>query len=397
MSTRTASAGRLAGADWATAALRALADAALSRCARRRIRLVQWLLAGLVYLGSGLVMHFGGVEPAQLATWSVFVALALATAFIALRSGWSERLSEPAMTQWQILIGVVAVNWGYLICGPVRTLALFPLFLMFAFGAFSLHWRRIVALTGIALASLALTMAWLDAHPELRRDAPGTSYRLLDQSNFLMALILLPALSAIAARLSTLRSRLRSQKHALQDALAQVQRLATVDELTGLPNRRAMMERLAGAQVVATQAGSGFCVVLVDLDDFKLVNDQLGHARGHEGPRAVAPVALHAMGNLGVVARWGGEEFLVLLGDASGVDPRRVVAQIQQGASLLQGASGPLRLSAGIARYDDRESVLDTVARADEAMYAAKRGGGNALRIAEPRLFDAPAAQFSTA
>ncbi len=367
-----------------TRPLQRLMDVLVSTDLRRRIRLLQWLVGSVVYIGAGLLMYSGiadgWMHASDLAAWSVFVAVSHLAAYFALRSGWSERLADPALTQWQIATGVIAVDWGYLICGPMRTVALFPLLLIFAFGAFSLHWRRILALTAFAVLTLALTVAAREAGM-VQRQWPQFESLPIDRGNFLMVLVLLPALSFIAARLSVLRSTLHRQKRALAQALAEVQRLATCDELTGLPNRRSMMERLAQAQADMRDGGAGFCVAVIDLDDFKQVNDRLGHAQGDELLRAFAREASGLLRGSDQLGRWGGEEFLLLLHGVEPGDARRVVERLQQQAATVDAATGPLRFSAGLARYRPGENVLDTVARADQAMYAAKRAGRNAVRI----------------
>lgn len=359
-------------------------DAVFSVDPRRRIRLLQWVVGSAVYIGAGLLMYSGiadgWMHARDLVPWSLFVGISHVAAYIGLRTGWSERLADPALTQWQIATGVIAVDWGYLICGPMRTVALFPLLLIFAFGAFSLHWRRILALTAFAVLTLALTV-WLREKGFVQRDWPAHESLPIDRGNFIMVLVLLPALSFIAARLSVLRSTLHQQKRALTQALAEVQRLATCDELTGLPNRRSMMERLAQAQADVLGGGACFCVAVIDLDDFKQVNDRLGHAKGDELLRAFAREAGGLLRGDDELGRWGGEEFLLLLHGVEPGDAKRIVERLQQRAATVDAATGPLRFSAGVARYRPGESVLETVARADQAMYVVKHSGRNAVRI----------------
>ncbi|WP_330970739.1 hypothetical protein, partial [Lysobacter sp. A3-1-A15] len=123
-----------------------------------------------------------------------FLVVAQLAVYVALRSGWSERLNDPALTAAQIVLGVVAVEWGYVICGPARSVTLLPLLLIFTFGAFSLSWRRILWLTVFALTSLIAVAAALHA------TRPGTGTWSLDNAelridltNVMMILILLPA------------------------------------------------------------------------------------------------------------------------------------------------------------------------------------------------------------
>ena len=95
------------------------------------MRLLQWCMAGSMYLGSGLVMAVGLDEgwthAALFRGWIGFVTAGLLASFVAIRLGWTERLRDPGLTTWQIVMGCLAVDWGYLMCGPLRTIALFPL------------------------------------------------------------------------------------------------------------------------------------------------------------------------------------------------------------------------------------------------------------------------------
>ena len=364
------------------------ADLLLSTDPRRRIRITQWLISVLVYVSTVLVLWFGALPGTalqeRLAQWAGFVALGEALFYLALRTGWSERFPDPALTSAQILFGVMCVNWGYLICGPIRTIALLPLLLIFAFGAFSLSWRRIMQLTAVALISLIATVATLNGTRTRAGAWTWSDVELrIDATNLLMILILLPALSLVAARLSNLRSRLRSQREALSAALGEVERLATRDELTGLANRRHAQERLAQEQQRFLRTRHSFSIAIIDLDDFKLINDRLGHAGGDDVLRVFATAAASALRACDLLARWGGEEFLVLLPGATGLQAQATLERVLQHVrSLPYDAGAPLSFSAGVAEYQADESLADLVSRADGCMYRAKRSGRNQVLLA---------------
>ena len=364
-----------------------LTDAILSTDPRRRIRLAQWLISVLVYVGSSLVLWFGiqqgWMDWSGLIAWFSFLTIGLASFYVALRTGWSERFADPALTAAQTVLGVIGVEWGYLICGPVRSVALFPLLLIFTFGAFSLSWRRIMWLTLFALVSLLGTITALQAsrHGIDTWSLDNADLRL-DLTNVLMIMILLPALSLVAARLSALRSRLSFQRAALTQALEEVQRLATHDELTGLVNRRHMQERLAQEQYRFQRQGHPFSIAVIDLDHFKQVNDVQGHAGGDEVLRAFAAEALSTLRTSDLIARWGGEEFLLLLPDTRGPQALASVERLLARVRSLPHANGPLlSFSAGVTEYRRDETVTDTVARADREMYEAKNSGRNTVRL----------------
>lgn len=354
---------------------------------RRRIRTRQCVFSLWVYAASGFVLWFNMRQQAgyegRFLGWCAFVVLGLALVYATIRSGWSERFADPALTTLQIALGVLVVEWGYVICGSARSLTLFPLLLIFVFGAFSLDWRRITWLTLFALASLVVCVATL----HVSRSGIG-SWSLADDdlrvdlSNVLMVLILLPAVSLVAARLSSLRSRLRLQRAELIEALREVRRLAINDELTGLANRRHMQERLEQERSRCQRTGCHFSIAVIDLDHFKRINDTQGHAAGDEVLRAFAAETVSTLRAADLLSRWGGEEFLLLLPDTHGDRAQASVTRLLEHVRRLPFPSGlSLSFSAGVTEYRPGETVPETVARADRQMYAAKQAGRDTVRL----------------
>lgn len=353
--------------------------------------MTQWLICVLVYLASALVLWFGmsqgWTNGSRLVAWCAFLALGLTTVYVALRTGWSERFADPALTAAQIALGVIGVEWAYLIAGPVRNIALFPLLLIFTFGAFSLDPRRIAWLTALTIASLVGCVLALNA---TRFGGQTWSFDdadlRVDLANLLMVMILLPALSLVAARLSSLRRKMSDQRAALTELLGKVQELATHDELTGLANRRHMLERLAQEQARSQRVGSPFSIAIIDLDHFKRINDTYGHDVGDTVLRMFAVQAAATLRASDVMARWGGEEFLLLLPDTRGAQAQAIVGRLlervrAQPQPQPQRGDRPLSFSAGVTEHRGGEVVADTVIRADREMYVAKRAGRNAVRL----------------
>ena len=363
-----------------------LLDLLASRLPRRRLRLLQWLIASLAYVGAGTLLvvgvRQGWMQTPALALWASFVGIVLLAGYAALRSGWSERFAEPSLTVWQLSMGVIAVNWGYVICGPMRTSALFPLMVIFAFGAFTLRYRQIAFLTVFAVASLFGAVAIRHLHPAFARVSDAVDPLAVDINNILMILVVLPALAVITARLSSLRKKLRDQREALKTALAEVERLAVTDELSGLPNRRSIMEALARSTALAERGVAPFCVALVDLDHFKQVNDALGHAAGDAVLQRFAMIAGRTIRETDLLGRWGGEEFLLILPGASSTTAQAVLQRLQAAVRDTVLAGRAVTCSAGVAGFRRGESSATLLARADEAMYAAKHAGRDRVILA---------------
>jgi diguanylate cyclase (GGDEF)-like protein/PAS domain S-box-containing protein len=160
-----------------------------------------------------------------------------------------------------------------------------------------------------------------------------------------------------------------------------MKRLAYRDELTGLPNRNSLTDRLALELAHARRNRGSLAVLFVDLDDFKGVNDSFGHHAGDELLRRVAARLRDALRECDTVARLGGDEFTVLLpGVGSTHDAKLVAEKLLQALAIPVAFEGQLlrtHASIGIAIHprdgDDSETILR---RADEAMYRAKSAGG---------------------
>lgn len=161
--------------------------------------------------------------------------------------------------------------------------------------------------------------------------------------------------------------------------LGQLSHTARHDALTGLLNRRAIEEILLQETARATRSGRGFAVAMIDLDHFKGINDRFGHAAGDEVLQSMA-TALHArLRTSDTLARWGGEEFLVLL---PGTDPEaaaRVGEQLRAVAAdtplLRDGETIRVTLCVGVAGWAGEADPSMVVDRADDALYRAKREG----------------------
>jgi diguanylate cyclase (GGDEF)-like protein len=170
----------------------------------------------------------------------------------------------------------------------------------------------------------------------------------------------------------------------LSAALQLVQHEAETDSLTGQPNRRALDELLKQQVKVAQHAGRVFSVLLLDIDHFKLVNDTHGHGVGDDTLRAFAQRVREHLRQGDTCARYGGEEFVVVLPGTTLVAALEVAERLRRGVAGAPLVSVPLvraTVSIGAAQHGADETAEQLLARADSAVYAAKRGGRNQVRV----------------
>ncbi|MHB8743901.1 MAG: GGDEF domain-containing protein [Sulfuricaulis sp.] len=181
-------------------------------------------------------------------------------------------------------------------------------------------------------------------------------------------------------------SLIKADSERLRDELNKVRLLSLTDEFTGLPNRRAFMRRLQDEISRAQRYGSPLALAMIDLDEFKAINDVHGHAAGDAILRCYSCEALTVLRHHDLVARYGGEEFAVLLPNTSQRGATAAITKVQARAREIkceyQDKMFPLpTFSTGIALYSQSETYTDLIDRADRALYRAKRLGRNRIEL----------------
>lgn len=168
---------------------------------------------------------------------------------------------------------------------------------------------------------------------------------------------------------------------ALERELEQVSGLVQEDELTGVLNRRGLEDAYQREAARADRAGSPLCVGLLDIDNFKQVNDTLGHQTGDEALQHLVRVTRRTMRPSDVLARYGGEEFVLLLPETQQEEAVEVMVRLQRNLTkaffLHDNERVLITFSAGVALRQSGEPESDVIGRADKALYAAKRSGKN--------------------
>lgn len=348
----------MVGYDYLFTALSLLAAIAVSsvalRVASREELTARYLGLGAVAMGAGIcAMHYIGMHAMALSpgivwNWGLVAASAgiaiTASAVALLIFFWLRTRDGAAAFAWQI---AAAVTMGVAIAG--------------------MHY------TGMAAASFQVGVVCLSSD-----GLGGTTLGFLVGMASLVLLSMTLLTSVLDARMQSKANRLAVS---LQEANQRLQHLAFRDPLTLLPNRLVFEEELANSVQRAEQQGGRIAVMFIDLDGFKPVNDSFGHATGDEVLRQVGA----RLGTLAcpgdVIARVGGDEFLMLLADnpdrdaAAGMAVR--IKDIVCAPYTAEGREVRLSCSIGIVLYPDHGPSARLLTNADAAMYAAKRAGGS--------------------
>ena len=171
----------------------------------------------------------------------------------------------------------------------------------------------------------------------------------------------------------------------------QLVRLANHDGLTGLPNRRRTAELANDALAAATDSDKPLTIAIIDMDHFKFINDRCGHATGDYVLREFARLGRESLRTDDALGRWGGEEFLLIMPDATA---EVAIATLERLRTLVFGIGLPpsgaglrVSMSAGLATRDMQVRSLDElIARADAALYVAKNEGRDLVRVADEKF-----------
>lgn len=169
----------------------------------------------------------------------------------------------------------------------------------------------------------------------------------------------------------------------LRASRSDLERLSVTDPLTGLNNRRRMMETLENEVRRSRRLGHAFAVLIADVDDFKRYNDSHGHPAGDEVLVRTAGVIGDTVRDVDFVARYGGEEFFILLPELRASDAVVLAETLKRRIALQQFAGGGVTLSIGVAEFPGHgDSGEALIAAADTALYEAKRAGKDRVAVA---------------
>ena len=308
--------------------------------------------------------------------------------YFTIRSGINKRFDDPSLTFVQIAVPAVLGLYLMYFAGEARSTFLLLGVTMFAFGMFRFKVRDFIALAIFILLGYAILIVLLYRYSST---VVNLKFEFLQWLAFAVTLV---QFSFLANFIGGLRNKvvaknqeLAKQNVELENALKRIGDMAIRDELTGVHNRRYLMERIIEENQRCNRYGSTYCLCMLDIDFFKRVNDTHGHLVGDEVLREVAMVAANSLRGTDFFGRFGGEEFIIALINTS-IDGAMIIAErVRQKIAEMTfdeiHQSLQVTVSIGVAAHVSKEDPAQTLKRADDALYRAKDSGRNRCVIAE--------------
>lgn len=354
-------------------------DVLLGTDKHQRIRSAQAALAGVLMLACVAELTFlatsGIVELRYLGLWSGFCIVGTLVFFVLIRSAYSLRYKDPSLAVAQMLYAIACNLAAFVMAGQARGGTLPMLAVVLMFGIFGLSMRQVLSVAIYALALFGAAILLMLKNPSTPEPAA------LLGAYFFMICIVLSGTTFLTWRLQQMRKHMHAQKRRLTLALAQIQLTSTRDELTSTINRRHMHELMRLEMLRSERSRSNLLIAMLDIDHFKRINDTHGHQAGDHALQAFVQALQGEIRSSDTLARWGGEEFVIMLTDVTieqgMISLERVRAKIATVVVPHGGATISFTVSIGVAQHRAGDAIEQTIERADRALYAAKSQGRN--------------------
>lgn len=347
---------------------------------RRQMYLAQ-LLSFILDAAILFLYAVNGVISVSAPAWYVAAGAGwTAITLILSESHFNDRFQDHYLTVPQSLVSIGIQLAAIYLIPEVGFYFACIIFVVLGFGALRMSARQ----TGVvwAYAAIGLTIVFTLTNQRIAMPMDSYAERHLALLCFVTALGRCAFTGLYGA---SLREALYRRGNELKLAHAKIEKLAQVDELTGVLNRRYVMQFLNSEMARAQRAGTPCSVAIIDIDFFKRINDSYGHPTGDEVLRGFASTLARNIRSMDRLGRYGGEEFLLVMPDAArdqavlGMDRLRQILAEQHWDSV----SNDLRVtfSAGITQVRPNDAPEDTLARADAALYKAKDAGRNRIAV----------------
>lgn len=322
----------------------------------------------LIAAGTSLMVAFllgvcvlaGVLAPWPFAIAAGIVLVSIAAFYLVFRSGLNRRARDPSLTVPMMLAAICVVTYAMYYLGPVRTVFLLIYPMIMFFGVFRLGTRAQLLIGAFIMSAYALVVRLLAEQPA------GLDPKAIELLRGLVLAAVLVWFSFMGGYVHDLRRRLRESGY---------------DRLTGIHTRARVLDVLAREKIRGDRGAGPLCVCLVDVDQFKDINDTRGHQSGDRALQCVAKIARDELRGIDFIGRYGGDEFLLVLIQTRLDGARECAERIRQRISLSDCiGNDPHRqvtVCIGVTQYRQSESLQDTLQRADAALYRAKTAGRN--------------------
>jgi len=299
------------------------------------------------------------------------VATVISALFIVFRLGLNLRFPDPSLTVFQLLSAVFTMLFVVYRAPDSRLAFTAFFFVALMFGMLRCSGTKLAVLGLVSMAAFALT-AW-------RRysDFHDAEMLRLDMLQWVVIAITFPWFVFIGGRVKQLQRDLVDVNIRLED----IEEKALHDDLTGIYNRRALMVAMEESKRQADTSGEPLSICVIDLDLFKRYNDEFNHLTGDRVLQLFAQAVRDELRSTDVFGRYGGEEFVQILPrtalSGAMLDAERLRNKIGSLDIPFARSTGPLTVSVGVSQYKPGETIAQTFARADAALYKAKQLGRN--------------------
>jgi diguanylate cyclase (GGDEF)-like protein len=295
--------------------------------------------------------------------WGIVICNLLIYALI--RSGLNKKFKDPSLTLLQMIIATFWVMVIVYYSDSMRSLVLLTYLVVFIFGLFRLNVWQFLFLSAFAVANYSLVIFLL------YKINPGLISKI-DILNIMILAMVLPWFSLVGGYITKLRAQ-------ISHALSTIEKLAIIDDLTQVFNRRQMYKILEREKALVDRGIHPFCICIFDLDHFKRVNDTFGHTAGDIVLKTVAQETQKNLRNIDHIARYGGEEFILILTNSEKLHAVECAERIRKVIKRLVFENMPknfrITISVGVTEYQPSEVIQEAINRADTALYRAKLNG----------------------
>ena len=370
-------------------------DSNLELHTQQRLRLHRVVLGGVSYLFTlalaSIYCCLGYFGLDVLLNYTIVIAAINTFFYLAIRTGLNLRFAEPSMTLAQVCLSILPGL--YLMFHAQQSRGVFLLLCVASamYGLFQFRTRDFVIMTIGVVGGYAVLILLLYQHKPAEINLQLEIVQLFALfATFLQFSGLGGYIARLRRKVKEKNKELAGRNEALEQALFRIEELAMRDELTGVFNRRYLMETIRNEKKRSERSGSVFAICILDVDQFKRVNDTYGHMVGDTVLQWIARAAEEALRETDYFGRYGGEEFALVLTGTEADGALITAERVREAVAALDFShicpALKVTVSIGIADSRFSEDTANTFKRADQALYKAKQAGRNRSIVAPPAL-----------